>query len=85
MGALTAIRPSALASDTYVEPERSCAPFTPKHDSKRSGNYAGNDARPKRNEDTIHRDIPPQSDAEQLQQRDQRENDDGDAGKGFQS
>jgi len=68
-----------------LQRKRLGARFSGKHECKRSRNNASDDAGPKRNEDAVHGHVPAQGDAQQLQQRYKRENDNGDGGKGFHS
>lgn len=64
------------SSDIASKPQRSCARFTPKRECKRSRKQAGDDAGPNWNVNAIYRDWPPERDAQQLQQRNERENED---------
>lgn len=78
-----ALIPAEAMARCFRGDGRSCAHFAPEHERECSGDQAGDDARPRWNEDAIHCDVPSQSDAKQLKERDERENDDGDSGKGF--
>jgi len=51
--------------------------FAPKHERERSRHEASDGARPERNYEAIDGYFPPQSDAQQLKQRNEREDCDG--------
>ncbi|MGK2942588.1 MAG: hypothetical protein ACSLFJ_13060 [Immundisolibacter sp.] len=62
------------------EPIRSSPLFTPERECECSRKQASEDAGPKRNEEAIYHDFPSKKDAQQLQQRDERENEDSQRG-----
>jgi hypothetical protein len=73
------------SSDIASKPERSCARFTPERECKRSRKQASDDAGPNWNVNAIYRDLPPEKDAQQLQQRNERENEDRQRSEWFHS